>query len=105
MGFFDRLRSALTAAPTPKAQDGRNYWFYVRCAACGEVIRGRIDLYNELSQRDDAAGYIVRKTVIGSQRCYRAVEATFYFDANRRLTEQEIRGGEFVSADDTPPAA
>ncbi len=103
MGFFDRLKAALTAPASP-AQAGRNYWFYVRCEACGEVLRGRIDMYNELSQREDAAGYIVRKTLIGSQRCYRPMDVVFYFDENRRLAEQEIRGGEFVSADDMPPA-
>jgi len=103
MGFFDRLRAAVAGGPAKSAADGRNFWFEARCAGCGELLHGRVDMYNELSLRDDAPGYIVRKTLIGSQRCYRPIEVTFYFDTNRQLTKREIRGGEFV--DDEPDQA
>jgi len=104
MGIFDKLRGALGGSGGSRVQDARNYWFYVRCSACGETIKGRVDLYNELSQREEGAGFLVRKTLIGSERCYRPIEVTLYFDENRRLTDQKIRGGEFVSADDIQPA-
>jgi hypothetical protein len=99
MGFLDKLRSAFAGAAAP-AESGRNYWFYVRCAACGETLRGRVDMRNELSIREDAAGFFVRKTLIGSKRCYRPIEVTLYFDENRRPAERQIRGGEFIEAGD-----
>ena len=100
MGILDRLRRALGGSFNSPAQSGRNYWFYVRCAECGETLKGRVDMFNELSQRDDSAGFVVRKTLIGSRRCYRPIEVTLYFDENRRLAGQKICGGEFVDADD-----
>lgn len=103
MGFFDRLRAAVAGSPAKSAAAGRNYWFQVRCAGCGELVRGRVDMYNELSLRDDEPGFVVRKTLIGSQRCYRPIEVTFYFHENRLLAKREIRGGEFV--DDEPDQA
>ena len=96
MGFLDRLRSAFSGS-APSA-DRFGYMVYVRCQECGEPIRARVDMRNELSLRDDADGYIVRKTLIGSQRCYHPVEVTLYFDVDRQLTKREIQGGEFVEA-------
>jgi len=99
MGLFDKLRRALGGGRLRPAASGRNYWFHVRCAACGEVIQGRVDIYNELSMRDDAEGYFVRKVLIGPGRCYKPIEVTLFFDADRRLVERQISGGEFVAAE------
>ena len=82
----------------------REYFFYVRCQQCGEVIRGRVDLYNELSVEYDSRGapesYFTRKVLVGAQRCYRPIEVELTFDRNRTLLNQEIRGGQAAGVAD-----
>jgi len=98
VGFLDKIRSVFAGGSAAPAEDRFGYMVYVRCRECGETIRARIDMRNELSLRDDADGLLVHKTLIGSQRCYRPVEVTLCFDGDRRLTKREIQGGEFVEA-------
>jgi hypothetical protein len=78
-----------------EGRDESGYWVYVRCRRCGEPIRTRIDLRNELSPRDEG-GYFVRKTLVGSGRCFERVEVTLIFDENRRLVDREIAQGDFI---------
>ena len=99
MGILDRLRKALGGAGAGPG-DGYNYWVRVRCAMCGEIIRGRVDLRNELSLTDDAEGFFVRKRLIGSGRCFNPIDVTLSFDLNRRLVDRQITGGEFVEDED-----
>lgn len=71
----------------------------VRCRRCGEIIATQIDLSNDLSADYDEAGvatYHCRKGLVGKQHCYQTVEVELKFDANRRLIERQISGGEFV---------
>lgn len=103
MGIIDRLRKALSS-PASRSGKGYNHWFYARCARCGETLEGRIDMRNELSRRDDASGYFVRKRLIGNKRCFSPIDVVIYFDANRRLESREIDGGEFIGADEHEPA-
>jgi hypothetical protein len=98
MSLVDRLLAKLSGS-TPTADADRSYWFEVRCDRCGETLRGRIDMRSELSARDDADGFLTRKTLIGGNRCFNAIETVHYFDASRRLIQREIQGGRF--ADDT----
>jgi len=77
---------------------------YARCNRCGEVLMARVNLANDLSQADDD-GYFARKVLIGSNRCFQRIEIGLHFDKNRRLTEREISGGEFVSEADYRPDA
>ena len=102
MGIFDTLRKALGSSPG-QSGDGHNYWFYVRCAQCGETLEGRVDMRNELSQRDDAEGFLVRKRLMGGKRCFNPIDATLYFNSNRRLENREIEGGEFITAVEHEP--
>jgi hypothetical protein len=95
MGLFNRLLARLSGS-TPAADADRSYWFEVRCDRCGEILRGHIDMHNELSLRDDADGYLTRKTVMGGSSCFNSIETVHYFDANRRLIQREIHGGRFV---------
>ena len=78
-------------------------WLYVRCEACGEVIASRINLANDPTptyEGGDRAFYL-HKTLIGSRRgCYRPIEVDLTFDANRRLTSREVRGGTFVTREE-----
>ena len=99
MGIVDKLRKALSS-PVSQSDGSYNYWFYVRCARCGETLEGRVDMRNELSHRDDSDGFFVRKRLMGSKRCFNPIDVVLYFDAGRRLENREIQGGEFVSAEE-----
>lgn len=83
----------------PSGND-RNYWFYVQCDHCKEVLRGRVDMHNHLSikygEGKNRDTYYCRKVLIGSNRCYRQIEVEFTFDSNRRFVDRQIKGGVFV---------
>jgi hypothetical protein len=97
MGFFDSLKSLFTGA---EGQDRDGYWIYVRCRRCGEVIKTRLDLRNNLSVRDEG-GFIARKTLIGgSHYCFQRIEVTLIFDESRQLVEREIMHGDFITAEE-----
>ena len=82
----------------------RDYWVYVRCDKCGEVIKARIDLFNHLSiqygEGNQPSTYFCRKVVIGGKRCYQQIEVLMTFDMNRKLLDQQITGGKFVTKDE-----
>ncbi len=78
------------------------HWEYVRCSRCGEKIRVRVDLANELTPQLDDEGegaYYVRKGVIGSgaKRCFQMIEVELFFDADRKPISRYISGGEFIT--------
>ena len=102
MGFFKKFGSFFSAKP---AEDQISYYIKVKCNRCGEEIQARINLYNDLSiEYDDSgntSGYICRKVIVGSQRCYQPIDVSLKFDPKRRLQEKEITGGHFV--DETSP--
>ncbi len=68
----------------------------VKCRRCGEIIEGRVDLDNDLSLNDEGNGYIVRKGLIGGNRCFQQIEVELNFDSSRQLIEKTITGGTFV---------
>jgi len=82
----------------------RNYWFFVECDHCHEILKGRLDLHNHLSMRfgEGKKGntYYGRKVLIGSNRCYKPIEVEFTFDSSRRLLDRQISGGEFVTEEE-----
>ena len=90
MGFFKKIFGGETSSSSSDF-----YTFAVKCDRCGEIIEGKINLNNDLSL-DDEGGYFVRKVLIGNQRCFQKIEATFNFDASRQLQEKQISGGTFV---------
>lgn len=93
MNFFKNLFGQ-------KAEPARNLMpLKVRCKRCGEIIEAQVDVSNDLSADYDEAGrvtYHCRKGLIGQQRCYQTVEVTLRFDADRRLIDRSIHGGDFV---------
>ncbi len=93
MNFFKSLFG-------PKPAPPRNLLpLKVRCRRCGEIITTQVDVNNDLSVDYDEAGqtsYHCRKGLIGQQHCYQTVEVELKFDANRRLIDRQISGGEFV---------
>jgi hypothetical protein len=81
---------------TPAKPEKRYYTFTVKCRRCGEIIEGRVDLDNDLSLNDEGDGYIVRKGLIGANRCFQQIGVELTFDSNRQLQEKTITGGTFV---------
>lgn len=91
MDFLKKLFSSNPAKP-----EKRYYVFQVKCNRCGEIIEGRVDLDNDLSLNDDGNGYIVRKGLIGANRCFQQIEVELTFNSGRQLQEKTITGGTFV---------
>ena len=91
MGFLKNLFGGTPAQPK------KNYYtFNVKCRRCGEIIEGRIDLDNDLSLNDDGNGYIVRKGLVGGNRCFQQIEVEMKFTSARELIDQQVQGGSFV---------
>lgn len=80
------------------AQDDALY-MYVQPKMCKEIVKVRIDMKNQLSREDTGDGFFVRKTARG-QRCPFAAEMLIRFDGNRRVIEQTIENGTFVTEED-----
>jgi hypothetical protein len=80
------------------------YMVFIRCERCGETIKARIDLRNDLSihygDHGEADQYFTRKSIIGSGLCFERVEIELTFDADRKLISRKIAGGEFLSEDE-----
>ena len=91
MGFLKNLFSG-----TPAKPEKHYYAFNVKCNRCGEIIESRVDLDNDLSLNDEANGYIVRKGLIGGNRCFQQIEVELIFDSSRQLIDKSITGGTFV---------
>ena len=96
MGFLDALKSLFSEG----AEGDKNaYWVAVRCRRCGETIKTRIDLRNDLSRLEEG-GFVVNKTLVGGQRCFERIEVKLIFDGNHQLVEREISGGDFITAEE-----
>jgi hypothetical protein len=92
MGFLKNLFGGGGTAKPEK----RYYVFQVKCRRCGEIIEGRVDLDNDLSLSDEGDNYIVRKGLIGANRCFQQIEVEMTFTPARELTEKSVTGGTFV---------
>lgn len=86
-------------APQPRSA-GNWAWVNVKCNRCGEEIRCRINLYNDLSIQYGAnetdVTYYCRKVVVGEQKCFQKVELELSFDKDRKLIENKVIGGKFL---------
>lgn len=95
--FFKKLTSAFIGSRTTE-QD--LYSVVVKCKRCGEIIRTRVNLNNDLSVEYGPSGspseYLCRKVLMGEGRCYQQVEVRLVFSPGRKLLSKEISGGEFV---------
>jgi hypothetical protein len=84
---------------SPRRNTAQRYLpIYVKCKRCGEKISGRVDLWNEISPDydGDTLSYHSRKVLMGSGTCFQKIEIVLRFDANRRLVDQEVAGGEAI---------
>jgi hypothetical protein len=91
MGFLKKLFN-----PQLPKSEKHYYTYQVKCKRCGEIIEGRIDMDNDLSLNDEGNGYLVRKGLVGSNRCFQQIEVELNFDSSRKLQEKTITGGTFV---------
>ena len=91
MGFLKNLFGGGSAKP-----EKRYYVFNIKCNRCGEIIAGRVDLDNDLSLSDEGNSYIVRKGLIGNNRCFQRIEVEIQFTSDHKLIEQQAQGGTFV---------
>ncbi|MBP1692353.1 MAG: hypothetical protein H6Q37_236 [Chloroflexi bacterium] len=96
MGIFKKLSGFFSTSGPQKAPDYSTN-ISVKCNRCGEIIRARIDLRNDLTiNYDNNTTYYCRKVIIGEQRCYQKIEVELTFDARKKLISRLISGGEFV---------
>jgi hypothetical protein len=103
MSFLDSLKSMFSGG-SESSYDKSGYWIYVRCNRCGEAIKTRIDLQNNLHPLDEG-GYITRKTLVGNKLCFERIEVTLHFNGNRQVVDREIVRGEFITAEEFEAAA
>lgn len=76
-------------------------WISVKCDRCGEIVKSRVDLRNDLSieygEKDSDTRYFTRKILVGSGRCYNPIEVELTFDRDHKLINEVVRGGKFVT--------
>ena len=98
MGFLKKFSDYLSSSGSEKGTNA--LWVVVKCSRCGEIIRTRVDLRNDLSidysAQSGAAQYFCRKTLIGESRCFQRVDVSLTFDKDRHLVDRSITGGDFV---------
>jgi hypothetical protein len=99
MGFLKSL-SRIFASPA-RLDESRIYRFDVRCNRCGEILEGRIDLWNELSwaESEARAAFVCRKVLMGSGTCFQQIELNLEFDSNRKVIDRHITGGKFIDVE------
>jgi len=93
MGFLDSVKTLFGGGGE---RDKDAYWIYVRCRRCGEPLKTRINLSNDVSRREEG-GFMVHKTLVGSQRCFERIEVTLVYDGNLQVVEREIARGDFIT--------
>lgn len=104
MGILDSIKSLFSstggAASSGVDSDKRAMYFYVSCNACGEKIRVRVDMYNDLAQEFDSkervSGYVLNKDVLGS-KCFKLMRLHLQMDPSRRLIAKSIENGTFIT--------
>lgn len=98
MNILKKLASVLF--PPPRSSERAQY-LYVQCNRCGEKLRARVDMWNELTpefdgKSEEAASYHCRKVLIGENMCFQPIELKLKFDRNHKLVEKEIYGGKYI---------
>jgi len=100
MNFFKRLASLFSGQP---AANSRYLTVYLLSRRCREPIEGQVDLLNELSLADESEyTYYARKvfSTSGRNRCFDQVEIQLWFNQNKQVAHQEVKGGEWLTADE-----
>lgn len=85
------LRNLFGGGGAGTSHDRDALYIYVQPKMCAEVVRVRINLFNDLSQTDD--GYIVRK-MVSATRCPFQAEVELHFDKKRNITQSIVTDGD-----------
>jgi len=98
MNFLKKLGKALSP---PSPTTGRALYLYVQCNKCGEKLRARVDVWNELTpefdgKSDSPVSYLCRKVLVGENMCFQPIELSLKFDKNHKLLEKKINGGKYI---------
>jgi hypothetical protein len=93
MNILDRIRSSFNP---PTSADSNALWLYVKCAHCGTPLAVRVDLRNEPSIDYEHGGFILYKEMMDSH-CFTLMRAQVRFDSQRKIVEQSVDKGEFIS--------
>ena len=98
MSILDKISKRLTS----QGEDDYGYWIAVKCKRCGEGVRARVDLRNDLSAEYEGrkTTYRARKVLIGEGTCFQRIEVLLRFDDRRRLIERSVSGGEFYEGEE-----
>ncbi len=91
MDFFNRIKSAFAGGGVSSPI----LWLYVQCNKCGTPVAVRVNLFNDPSI-DDQGGYILRKEIMDN-KCFRLMSAELRLDDSRRIKDQTIEGGKFIT--------
>lgn len=95
MSFFKKIAQFVS----PPA-DSNVYWVYTKCNRCGEKLRARVNLSNDLSinygDKQSGDTYYCRKVIMGSGKCFQCIVVGLTFNKNRNLINREIQGGQFI---------
>jgi hypothetical protein len=98
-----RKFSKVLASPPPRTE--RALYLYVQCNKCGEKLRARVDMWNELTPEyegssENASSFQCRKVLVGENRCYQPIELKLKFNKNHKLIDQQIVGGKFIDVEE-----
>lgn len=107
MGIFNKIAGLFSG---PKSRPSDATWITVRCNRCGEQIRTRVNLFNDLSAQyaegGEAVTYFCRKQLmgegVGGKHCFQRIEIELTFDSSYRLVSREISGGTFMDPEGSP---
>lgn len=82
----------------------RAYTVLVACDRCGEKIKTRVHLFNDLSAEygkgKHAKTYFARKTIVGNRKCFSPITVELVFNSRRHLIRRSIVGGRFLSEEE-----
>jgi hypothetical protein len=92
MGLLDQIKSLFTSP----SNEPNVLMLYVKCKRCGTPLAVRVNLANDLNADYESGGYILHKEMMDS-RCFTLMHAEIRFDAARRIIEQKIDQGEFLT--------
>jgi hypothetical protein len=94
MSFFTKLARIFV----PAVPADRYLHFQVKCNRCGEVLSGRLDVFNDPSLEDENGKmiYFCRKVLTGSGHCHLPVETIFKFNESRHIIDKQVKGGIYI---------
>jgi len=102
MSLLKRLGKILSP---PAASTQRALYLYVQCDRCGEKLRARVDLWNELTPEygekgEDPISFHCRKVLVGENLCFQPIELSLKFDKGHRPVDKQIKGGKYIDEEE-----